>query len=631
MNTGPRTTTVPPKEIALALERLRAGDNAGAFAAVTGALSQAEERAPYLAIASLAALRMKQPARAIPMLRELIALNPQDHASRFNLAAALLEAGDVDGALVLCSGSPRPDLARIEAYIHQQNGALDAAAKAYSRALQADPDDLASWNNLGNVLAQGTNFDEAIRCFERAISLAPGDLNIYLNLADLLRRADRGSARLKVMRDAARIAPDNRRVQTELAQAHAHVEDLDAAIAILEATTAHWPEFGESHIELGRLYEALNRTDDLARLAASVDPASSPPEAAFLFAWLALRENRFDEAVALANSIPETIHPMRRFSLIGSIADRMDDAPRAFAAFERMNEAALADSPTPSGRSFRDSIEGDLERWTPEWAASWRDSEPGDQVSDPVFLVGFPRSGTTLLDTMLMGLPELSVLEERPMIAGLIKAVASEDLAALPRQRVNELRASYFATAREFGWDDRRRLVDKHPLNMARVPLIHRLFPRAKFILAERHPYDVVLSCFMANFQLNFAMRSFASLDEAARTYDTVFRAWEQALALFPVDLCKVRYERLVEDAGGELAPLVEWLGLAWNDRLLAHQQTAKERGRVRTASYSQIGEELYQRARYRWKRYVAQLEPVMPILRPWAERLGYEVDDNSR
>src|SRR3546814_3401522 len=105
---------------------------------------------------------MKEPARAIPMLRELIALNPQDHASRFNLAAALLETGGIDGALELCSGSPRPDLARIEGYIHQQNGALDAAAKAYSRALEADPDDLASWNNLGNIHAQGANFDEAI-------------------------------------------------------------------------------------------------------------------------------------------------------------------------------------------------------------------------------------------------------------------------------------------------------------------------------------------------------------------------------------------------------------------------------------------------------------------------------------
>jgi hypothetical protein len=161
---------------------------------------------------------------------------------------------------------------------------------------------------------------------------------------------------------------------------------------------------------------------------------------------------------------------------------------------------------------------------------------------------------------------------------------------------------------------------------MARVPLIHRLFPKARFILAERHAADVALSCFMANFTLNHAMRSFTDLSEAAQTYDTVFRAWHRACELFPIDAHAVRYERLVADPRGELQPLVAWLGLGWTDRLLAHQETAKDRGRVRTASYAQIGESLYTRARGRWERYAQELTPVMPILATWAARMGYAV-----
>ena len=157
--------------------------------------------------------------------------------------------------------------------------------------------------------------------------------------------------------------------------------------------------------------------------------------------------------------------------------------------------------------------------------------------------------------------------------------------------------------------------------------MIHRLFPHARIILAERHPYDVVLSCFMANFTPNHAMRSFASLDESARTYDAVFTAWERGKSLFPVDWRPVRYERLVEDAETELRPIVEWLGLDWSDRIVDHTETAKVRGRVRTASYSQIGEKLYTRARYRWRGYEAHLTPVMPLLRPWADSLGYETE----
>src|SRR3546814_15462520 len=94
---------------------------------------------------------MKEPARAIPMLRELIALNPQDHASRFNLAAALLETGRIDGALELCSGSPRPALARVEGYIHQKNAQLDAAAKASTLAREARPDDPAHQSEESRV------------------------------------------------------------------------------------------------------------------------------------------------------------------------------------------------------------------------------------------------------------------------------------------------------------------------------------------------------------------------------------------------------------------------------------------------------------------------------------------------
>ena len=545
-----------------------------------------------------------------------------DHRGALELAEAALPAASEPASYL---GSDGPGLARIEAIARQQMGDLDGAIAAYRRALEADANDAISWNNFGNALAQTGRYDEAIESFERAITLAPRETSIYLNLADVLRRADRGTARLKVARDAAELAPADRSVLTELALAHAHVEDLDTAIAVLEDVVERFPEFGEAHIELGRHYEALNRVDDMAALVARIDRDTAPPEAAFLFAWQAQRERRFDEAADLAQKIPETIHPMRRLHLVASIADRREDSASAFAAFEAMNAAARADAPARSGPTFRETIERDLARWTEDWCASWSPVEIADTTRDPIFLVGFPRSGTTLLDTMLMGQPELSVLEERPMIPRLMQSLGDADLATLTSERVVELRGSYFDTAREHGWNDARWLVDKHPLNMARAPLIHRLFPQARFILAERHPYDVVLSCFMANFRLNFAMRSFSSLEEAARTYDAVFSAWECARALLPIDAHAVRYERLVANARAELEPLVEWLGLDWHDRLLAHTETARARGRVTTASYSQIGEELYTRADGRWRRYAAHLAPVMPILTPWAERMGYK------
>lgn len=623
--TSPAGSATPPPQLLATLSALKAGDFTGALAAAEAGLASAQDRAPLLALAGLAAQRMGEHVRAAEFLRELHARRPDDEGTRANLARALAESGQYPEALEIAAGGSTPALKRIEAFARQQLGDLAGAAAAYRRVLEIEPADVASLNNLGNVLAELGETDQAVSAFERAITQAPIEVGIYLNLANVLRQADRSRPRLKVTRDAARLAPDDRFVLTELALAYAHDDQFEEALRLLEDVSRRFPEFGESQLELGRMYEALNRIDDLAALVQTLGP-DSPPEAGFLRAWLAQREGRFDEAAAFANAIPETIHPMRRFHLIGSIEERRGNSFAAFAAFKRMNEAALADAPRPPAESFRARTVREKETWTAQWTAGWTpDPPPGKGPRDPIFLVGFPRSGTTLLDTMLMGLPALSVLEERPMVATLAHAIGSRDLAALDAEAILALRKDYFTLAREHGWDERRWLVDKQPLNMAKLPLIRRLFPQARFILAERHPYDAVLSCFMANFQLNFAMRSFTSLEESARTYDAVFDAWEKAVGLFAVDYHAVRYERLVVDPGAELRPLVDWLGLEWHDGLLDHLPSAQARGRVRTASYSQIGEPLYTRSRYRWRRYVEQLAPVIPILEPWAARLGYE------
>ena len=607
---------------------MRAGDDLGALVAAEKGLAQADDRAPYLAVASLAALRLRKPAQAVPLLRELLEINPQDRSSAANLANALIELERFDEAMDVVAEGSDPMFDRIRGFLHQQRGDLASAAGSYRAALAGDENDLTSWNNLGNALAELGDIDGAISAFEHAISLSPGMLSLYTNLAEVLAKAERTEARVTVLRDALRVAPNDYATLLQLGLSEALLDRMDAAIDTLRKAIEASPGFGDAHIELAMLLESLNRVDDLAALADSVDLATAPPEAAFLYAWRARREGDFERAAELARTIPETVHPMRRFHLIGGIADRLGDTDTAFAAFERMNNESIAINPPPPGPTFRDEVTGHLAQWTDQWAARWRASEPDDGLRDPIFLVGFPRSGTTLLDTMLMGQPALSVLEERPMMARTIRAlVEDEDIPAMADERIAELRATYFQFARDSGWDDTRWLVDKHPLNMERVPMIHRLFPHARIILAERHPYDVVLSCFMANFTPNHAMRSFASLDEAARTYDAVFTAWERGKSLFPVDWRPVRYERLVEDAETELRPIVEWLGLDWSDRIVDHTETAKVRGRVRTASYSQIGEKLYTRARYRWRGYEAHLTPVMPLLRPWADSLGYETE----
>ncbi|PZT90628.1 MAG: hypothetical protein DI637_03345 [Citromicrobium sp.] len=607
------------------MDLAKSGDTGGALKIIEAALPGALDPTPFLALGSLTALRMNAPERAIPFLRDLISLHPTDQASINNLATALVQVGDFDAALQLAEGSPVPTLARIAGYIYQQNGDAKKAATAYRTALDGDPTDLASLNNLGNVLASIDEIDAAIAYFERAITLSPRDLNIYLNLAEVLRYADRPKPRLKVLRDAEKIAPENPRVLIDLGMAYAHNDEIEKSMDVYRRAMALAPEFGEAHIEYGMALEALNRTNELAEFVRQIEFDPSSPEAYFLLAWNAYRQAQFEKAAAFAEKVPETVLPMRRWHLTGRIAERLGNHAEAFANFQSMNDAARAETIKESGASFRERLESQMAQWTTEWASSWHPANaPDDGQRDPIFLVGFPRSGTTLLDTMLMGTDELSVLEERPMLAHLLKSVGGDDLASLDANRIVELREQYFNVCRAEGWVEDKWLLDKHPLNMRNALLINRVFPRAKIILAERHPYDAVLSCFMANFKMNHGMRSFTSLEEAARTYDTVWKAWQKATEIASLDWHAVRYERLVENPRRELTSLVDWLGLDWREEFLDHVGTAQKRGVVRTASYSQIRENLYSRSVDRWRNYEKELAPVIPILSPWVEALDY-------
>jgi hypothetical protein len=246
----------------------------------------------------------------------------------------------------------------------------------------------------------------------------------------------------------------------------------------------------------------------------------------------------------------------------------------------------------------------------------------------PAFLFGFPRSGTTLLDTFLMGHPDAAVLEERPVLHAVAEKLGAETgLERLDARAIDSLRAHYFTVAEHYAPEARgRQVIDKLPFGILDTALIHRIFPDARFIFVERHPCDVVLSCFMTRFDPKGGMANFLTLEDTARLYDLVMGHWRQCRAVFPLDVHTLRYERMIEDPESTLRPLTAFLGLTWHEGLLDHRGTAKARAHVATPSYAQIAEPLYTRARGRWEHYREQMAPVLPVLAPWADAMGYEV-----
>lgn len=654
----------------LGAARARKFDEAAVLAA--GALADHPTDSRLGALAGAIEMQRGQFARAAELLAPALLANPGDVTIRGNLAEARYHIGDPAGALALCedtaiSADPSGRLLRLGAYFAQESADYARAVSLYRRIVAAQPDDWSSWNNLGNTLGSLQDFDAAIAALDKAVELRPGDRTIRINRANTLAaKGDIDSAVTQLtelaeqagsdeqpllalyaiyttqgredeayaaIAEAARRAPDVAKIRSDYGQEAAKRQDYAIAESEYEAALALDPQLGPPFVGLGSLLERMNREEALDPLierarAAPIDPQSL----AYIEALVHKRSGDFDAAFAALESSGGVVVPGRKFHLRGVMLDRLKRHDDAFAAFEAMNQHWQEDPTQPRARAamYRDNLAHDMALLEPSWTASWSPPPAPDRWPTPVFLVGFPRSGTTLLDTMLMREPRALVLEEEPFLTDLeirsggIGALPSLDQAALAAGR-----AYYFEQVGKLGdLGPQSFVVDKHPLHLNKVAVIRRYFPDARFILALRHPMDVLLSCYLTNFRINNAMANFLDLHDAATLYDLTFTHWEKAQAVFDLPVTTVVYERLVEDTTRELRPLFDWLGLAWPGDDLDHRDAARARGVVHTASYAQVTEPIYTRARGRWHSYRQQLAPVLETIRPWVEKFGYSLDD---
>jgi tetratricopeptide (TPR) repeat protein len=555
-------------------------------------------------------------------------------------------------------------LLRLRAFLAQSLGEFETAVKAYERVVATTPDDWESWNNLGNARRALDDHEGSLEAARRAVELNADSAPVRLNYATALEYAARAQEAEREYRAIAADFPDDPNSLRELfAMLKNQYRNEEAGEAIEEAVRR-----APNDIELGltlagyrvtqRLHAAaeeayrrvltidpgnpkawlgvatvmdqINRTDELSAWVKQAENANVAPEGLnFIRAFDHRRAKRYAEGVEALSHVPDELETGRRQQLLGQLLEGTGEYDQAFAAFERMNAIIREDRSDPAGRAlaYRERVRHARDSVTPEWAFSWREVQVDNRPS-PAFLVGFPRSGTTLLDTILMSHPSTEVLEEEPALVraaeglGLLESIsdASDDA-------IKKARDVYFDTARSLTpLAPGKLLIDKNPLSMNYVPVIRRIFPDAKIILALRHPCDVVLSCYITNFQPNDAMANFLWLDTAAELYDLSFSYLAKAREVLKPAVHTIVYENIVADRGRELRPLFDFLDLEWDERVLDHQSTARSRGHIKTASYAQVVEPIYQRSAGRWLNYRKHLEPVLPTLEPWVRKFGYNL-----
>lgn len=542
--------------------------------------------------------------------RRALEIDPQLASAHQVLGMTVQCQGRLDEAILYYRRATQlqPGLAETHYFLAnalRESGALNEAVTSYRQAVKLQPDFVEALSNLGAVLSSLGKVQDAVDMLNKAIKLRPGSPQILCNLGDVLQGEDKFVEALDKYQRAMRLAPD---LSDAICQASALLEKMNRLEEAAELVQIYLPRFPDN--------------PDLLSVAAR----------------MARREKKFDEAIVLLErAAKQPMGPKEAGSIhkhLGQIYDQKADAERAFwhlAEGNRLVAQAASYNHGNLNNRYLDRVRRLHAYLTQELAATAsRDMDEGDAQA-PVFLLGFPRSGTTLLEQILDSHPALQALDEKPTVSVLVQAFEAiaqgrkNALAELSQAQIVQLRTVYFdAVARHIERKADCLLVDKMPLDTVNVHVIWRIFPKAKFILAIRHPCDVLFSCFMQNFRTNEAMASFFTLENGATTYSEVMRIWQDAVKLLPLDYHRIRYEDLVADFEKETRTLLDFLGVGWDDSVLGHTVHAIKRGTIKTPSYHQVTQPIYQNAKYRWKRYVQQFEPVMSTLQPFIEYFGY-------
>lgn len=589
-------------------------------------------------------------AGALSLLQPLLASPSAPAAAHHHAGRALHNLGrrEEAQAAFLRALQRQPDYAEArysQAHALRASGRLDEAIAAYRAVLEWRPGSRAALLNLGITLCAAERAGEALAPLERLLAIEPESVDGWINKGLCLHVLGRLVEAEDCYLAALRRAPAHPQAHFYLGCLRNEQFDSAGAQSHLEAALRAAPDDPDIRAELAGLMEQNNDLAAAARhVQAGLAVAPAHPALRLEAARLARREGRLDEARGLLLAlVPQTL-PARQAQQYwferAWMHDRAREPAEAMAALERAHALAAA-SPRRHG------IERDAYPRRVEAVAAWiargapgasprADDPPPVLPFRPAFLVGFPRSGTTLLDTILDAHPDVASIEEQATLEPVADRLLGEADGAYPEamprldgEALHRARMRYRTAVEAWITPGFRGVVlDKLPLRLLRVPLLHRMFPDAPILFAERHPCDVVLSNVMQQYRPNEAFVHFDSIADAARMYDQVMRTWRAIVEALPLRLHRVRYERLVEDPEAEIAAACAALGVGFAPAMLEHERRLQGRGRIATNSYQQVAEPLYRRSVERWRAYRPWFEPVLPLLRPHLAWLGYPDPD---
>lgn len=534
-------------------------------------------------------------AAAEKLYRELIDQAPKLVDVYSNLAALLKATGRPGEGLEMCERALALTGANPNTFVNRGNilvalGRHEEALDAYVKALELNPNMVGAHLNLGNLLMDLQELDHAVRAFTRATELEPGNAEAHAGLGHTLSGLGRLREAEQCLRKAKALAPNYPDAHCRLGQLLLRKGELEEARTEFEEAVRVKPDFAPALRQLAesRKWEQPD-TEFVDRLRAIADNPEAPLE-----------------------------HVAEACFALGNIYSDCSMYDEAFENYAWGNRARLG-TRTFNAEDFDEYVGRLIAQFSAEFLRSRKGF--GSSSNVPVFIVGMPRSGTTLVEQIVASHPQAfgaNELQVMPRI-GLsltqrlgVNRPFPECAASLPAGTAAALAREYEGIIRGIGGETADRITDKMPENFLYLGLIQLLFPRARVIHCRRHPLDNGLSIFFQNFSLrNLYECDLASIGLFYRGYVRLMKHWREALSM---PMLEVRYEELVSELEGNVHTIIEFLELPWDNACLDFHRTSRG---VYTASARQVRKPIYTSSVGRWKNYEKHLRPLIETLGP--------------
>ena len=561
---------------------------------------------------------------AIQSYAKVLEINPDLTAVYNNLGPALQKQGRLEEAVQVYHRALEisPDDARTHNNLGDAlklQGRYELAIQAYYQATEINPNYMKAYNNLGDIFRQQDRLEEAAQAYYRALEIGPSDANIYNNLGNVLQEQGKLELAIQAYYRATEINPKYLQAYNNLGNTFRQQDRSEEAIQAYQQAIGIDADYAEAHGNLGNLLRELGRLEPAIhayRKSLSINPNNV---AMHYMLAKTKKHGSYDHEICAMEALlknPSIANPQKvdLYFALGKAFEDLQMYEKAFEFFSIGN------------RAIRETIEYDIsqdedffKRLMNTFSKPLLDWYSGSGFDDntPIFILGMPRSGTSLVEQILSshndvyGAGELYDLRQTILTANhkVTQRRFPDYLGQLDRNKLTQFGINYVKRLREYS-HHARHITDKIPANFLYIGMIKLILPNARVIHCQRNPIDTSLSCFKNHFALGHRFSyDLQELGAYYRLYKRLMSHWDDVL---PNYIFHFQYEDLITDQEKQTRVLLEHCGLEWEESCLSFHQTERL---VRTMSSPQVRRPIYGDSVGLWKKYENQLQPLISAL----------------